>query len=75
MKPIHKNTVKAMIRKGIIFKGYIAPNNVNSRNINSGWHIGMAVEFSNLQEMEDTLSNFAYYNCIPELGMRIRFCV
>ena len=75
MRPIHKSTVRAMIRKGKTFKGYIAPSNVNSFHIVNGWHIGMSVEFSDLEEMETTLENFAFYNCIPELGMRIRFWV
>ena len=75
MKSINKNTVKAQIRRGKSFIGYIAPSNVNSMHISSGWHIGMRVEFTSIEEMEKALSEFSYYNCNSELGMRIRFWV
>lgn len=73
IKPIHKSTVKAMLRRGKTFKGYIAPSNVNSFHIRGGWHIGMSVEFTSIEEMEETVNSFAFYNCVPELGMRVRF--
>lgn len=73
IEPINKNTVKAMLRRGEAFKGYIAPCNVSAFHVIGGWHIGMKVEFTSLQEMEDTVSNYASYNCIPELGMRVKF--
>lgn len=75
MRTIHKNTVKAMLRKGKIFKGYIAPCNVNSFHITGGWHIGMDVEFTSIEEMKQTIDNFAYYNCNSELGQRVRFWI
>jgi len=64
-----------MLRKGETFKGYIAPSNVNSFHIRGGWHIGMSVEFTSIEEMEDTVQNFAWYNCCSELGRRVSFWV
>ena len=75
LRPIHKNTVKAMLRKGQTFRGYIAPSKVNSFHIRGGWHIGMSVEFTSIEEMEKCLPEFAYYNCNAELGHTIRFWV
>ena len=72
---IHKAKVKAMLRKGNTFKGYIAPCNVSRFHVNHGWHIGMPVEFSTIESMEETVQAFAIYNCIPELGMRVRFWI
>ena len=75
MKPIHKSKVKAMLRRGVSFVGYIAPCNVNSFHIAGGWHIGMRVEFTSIEEMEETIREFSYYNCNNELGNRVRFWV
>ena len=75
MKTVHKSTIKAQLRKGKPFTGYIAPNKVNSFHIVGGWHIGMDVTFSTIEEMEKIIANYYYYNCIPELGMRVRFWV
>jgi hypothetical protein len=71
--PIHKSTVKAMLRKGKTFKGYIAPCNVNRANVNGMWHIGMPVKFTSIEEMEEIIRDYSYYNCCNELGNRVRF--
>lgn len=70
---IHKSKVKALIRRGETWQGYIAPSNVNAFHINTGWSSGMAVTFASLDEMEKTLANYASYNCNPELGQRVVF--
>lgn len=70
---VNKNTIKAMLRKGEIFKGYIAPSKVINYHINRGWHIGMAVEFYSISQMEEVINAFQYYNCNSELGNRVAF--
>lgn len=73
LSPIHKSRVKAMLRKGESFTGFIAPSNVNQFHINDGWHIGMSVTFTTIEDMETTIRDFAYYNCNSELGQHVRF--
>jgi hypothetical protein len=88
MQPINKHTVLAEVRRLGSWSGYIAPNKVNSGNINSGWHLGMnlkitidrennfyvvASSYHQWEKLEDTLSEFVYYNCMPALGSTVRF--
>jgi hypothetical protein len=71
--PIHKSTVKALLRKGETFKGYIAPSKVHMVHIAGGWHIGARVTFKTLAQMEVDVRNFSIFNCNAELGHTVRF--
>lgn len=73
LRPVNKNTVKAELRRGIPFIGYIAPNRVSRQHVNGGWHIGANVEFDTIETMEATLKLYAFYNCNAELGRTVRF--
>lgn len=68
---INKNTVKAKLRRGEKWEGYLAPSNVNSFHIISGWSLGCYVEVSTIEELNEYINNFAYYNCNSELGKRV----
>lgn len=71
LKRIHKNTVKALLRRGKVFTGYLAPNNVNGYHINSGWHIGHKTTILSLEMLEQRIQDYAIYNCNSELGNRV----
>jgi ribosomal protein L5 len=73
MQPVHKATVKAAIRNQGTWTGYIAPNKVSAFHITGGWHIGCKITVTTLEELEDVVDNFSYYNCNSELGQRVRF--
>lgn len=71
MQRIHKATVKAMLRKGQKWEGYIAPSNVSYFHIKGGWHLGHRVTVSTVEELERYMREFAFYNCNSELGNRV----
>lgn len=43
MNPINKHTVLKAARTSGKWTGYIAPSNVNSYHIKSGWHLGIPI--------------------------------
>lgn len=73
LRSVNKNTIKAEMKRGKRFVGWIAPNKVAEFHVRGGWHIGMPVTWDTVAEMENTISNFKAYNCNPELGQRVRF--
>ena len=73
LRSVHKNTVKAKIRKTGKWSGYIAPNKASPYHIVGGWHLGMKISVASEKELEDTLRDFEYYNCNYELGYRVKF--
>lgn len=91
MQPINKHTVLKQVRTIGEWVGYIAPNKVNGSHVNSGWHIGcslkiinhaehnkpyvLSVDGESVQELNEFISSFVYYNCNNELGKTVRFWV
>lgn len=86
IKPINKHTVMKQVRVNGEWKGYIAPNKVNSGHVAEGWHIGCSVEVVMKQDvptvvnyvgddstLDDFLFRFQSGVCCSELGKRVRF--
>ena len=85
LQPVHKATMLKEVREKGQWIGHIAPSNVNSFHVNDGWHLGHQItikkvesEFHVVREYETMelgsyIRNFQTYNCIAELGKRVRF--
>lgn len=88
MKTINKHTVLKEVRTNGTWKGYIAPNKVNSFHITNGWCLGMDVLLTSdrqgnayyvsfnaleVEPLEEMINSFACYNCNSELGKGVRF--
>ncbi len=72
MRPIHKNTVKRILRNSGVWSGYIAQSNVNSFHIKNGWVLGYPVTVHSAEELDKIIDQFHSYNNDPELGHRVR---
>lgn len=72
MKNVHKNTVKAQLRKGNKWEGYLAQNKVSVFHVASGFHFGCKVEVNTAEELEKAIQDFSLYNCNSELGSRVK---
>lgn len=68
MKRIHKNTVKATIRKTGKWKGYICTNKCYPTGF---WNIGYPITVSSIDELNKAMDNYSYYNCNYETGYRV----
>lgn len=75
MRAITKTQVKKAIKEKGHWSGWIAPSNVNSYHIVSGWHLGMRVTFRSLEDLNKTIDEFLSYNSDPELGRRVRYWI
>ena len=71
----HKNTVKATIRKEGQWSGFLVANKVHTGHVNGLWCLGMKVKITSLEELENVIAKYAYYNCNNELGNRVTFYV
>jgi len=71
----HKNTVKATIRKEGYWTGFLVANKVHPAHVNGLWCLGMKVKITSLEELENVIAKYAYYNCNNELGNRVTFYV
>jgi hypothetical protein len=71
MVRVHKNTIKAKIRRGQRWQGYITPNNVSSLHVIGGWSIGHFVDVDSIDELNRLASTYSHYNCCSELGYRV----
>ena len=63
-RKLHKVTlrdVKRAIARDGRWSGYMAGNNVAAFHITAGWCLGTPVEFSSLEQLEETRNNFLYY--------------
>lgn len=67
---VHRNTVRAQLRRGEVWKGYLAGNNVNGWHITNGWHLGHYVEIATIEELEKISTAMLIY-LDKELGTRI----
>jgi hypothetical protein len=73
MKKQHKNTVKSRITINGHWTGFLVANKVNPIHIEGCWHLGFKVTVNSLDELENAVERFAYYNCNGELGNRVSF--
>ena len=74
LRKVHKNTIKARLRRGETWTGYLAPSKVSAYHVNHGWHIGILYgDISTLTELEEVTNEYAYYNCSAELGWDVRY--
>ena len=71
MKRLHKNTVKAIIRRDGQWAGYIVASNVAPWHITRGWGLGCRVHVNSIDELNTAMDYYSYYNCNSELGNRV----
>ena len=76
VKNVSRTYVKKRIKENGVFKGYMAPDQVNSFHILRGWHLGCEVALHSMEEMTQAENEFSYYNCNDrETGLRIRYWI
>ena len=65
---VDKTKVKRIIKKSGEWSGYMVGAKVSLLHIRRGWCIGCPVSFTSLENMEESISEWAYYNACWELG-------
>lgn len=61
LKKQTKNDVIAVIRERGVWEGYIAGNEVHVCNIWSSWSLGMYVEVTSLEELEEHIKQYMHW--------------
>jgi hypothetical protein len=72
LQRVHKNTVKAKLRSGEQWTGYLCASNVAAYHVRAGWHCGCRVTATSIDDLNEKISNYAYYNCNNEMGYEVR---
>ena len=72
MKRVTKNTVKAIIKRDGEITVDLYPNKAN---IESAWISPYEITVNSIEELENKIANFEYYNCNSELGTYTHFYI
>lgn len=64
--------VKAEINKKGFWEGYICPSKCYPAP-NHPFNVSIRVRMLTIKELEETINNYAYYNCNYELGYKVHY--
>lgn len=70
LRKMTKTQVKMRIRDKGVFHGFMCGNKANPFHIADGWYLGMKVDITNIQELEDHVDSLTTSLNVytPELG-------